>query len=139
MHTYLFLNLVLVVHRLQDSEKFRSIERRIPYKHHTIISQFVDYVHFDQLCSFDVGWLSIYSDTNTFSPPLSHLTRDGRPYLETASTTHSRTVPERLLSLAFRYTGSLEHSSIPPCITILQFSILSTYDNRLYATNYLAS
>lgn len=60
------------------------------------------------------GWFNIYSDTSTFSPPLSDLTHEGSPYSLTASQKHERTVLALLLSDAFMYTGSREYPSMPP-------------------------
>ena len=43
------------------------------------------------------GWFSIYQETCTFSLPLSDHTRDGKPYLLTASKNNIKTVSLILL------------------------------------------
>ena len=57
--------------------------------------------------------------TSTFSPPLSDLTLDGKPYVWTACSNEWNTVSAWLLVLELEYTIILENPSIPPCITNL--------------------
>lgn len=64
------------------------------------------------------GWVNIYWDTSTFSPPWPQRTLEGRPNNPTASTKGSRTVLAQLLLEHDKYTWILENPSTPPCITI---------------------
>ena len=61
------------------------------------------------------GCSNMYLVTSTFSPPLSHLTLDGRPKWLTPSKNVVSIVSSLLLVEALRKTTNREYPSMPPC------------------------